>query len=500
MKIGIIKYSVICCCLCFLFFIQTINGQTFSKALKNSRPNIIFVMTDDQGMGDLSCMGNTVVKTPHIDAFYQKSTRLTEYHVSPTCAPTRAAIMSGQHEFRVGVTHTILERERMALDVYTLPQAIQSAGYQTGLFGKWHLGDAEDYLPQNRGFNEVLMHGGGGIGQVNLGDFPPNKDNLYFDNILLHNKTIVKTKGFCTDVFFDAAIAWTKAQITKNQPYFAYISLNAPHAPLIAPEAYKKRFLDLGYDEGTAGRYGMIENIDDNFGRLMSKLEEWNALENTLIIFTTDNGATHLRGTLNSEKIKHFNANLKGGKNSPNEGGDHVPLFMYWKGVLTEGKDINQLTAHIDLYPTFAELVGAKLPEYMQDLEGLSLIPLLENTAINWEDRLLFTHCGRWKTGMVNTAKFTKMAIRSQKWRFVNNTELYDIINDPGEQNNVASAYPEVIATFEAPYNEWWSTSIPLMINENRKRVKEQPLHTKYYKQLEAQGIPDWNPKLVKTE
>ncbi|WP_299098253.1 arylsulfatase [uncultured Winogradskyella sp.] len=500
MKIGIIKYSVICYCLFFLFFIQTTDGQTFPKALKNSRPNIIFVMTDDQGMGDLSCTGNEVVKTPNIDAFYQKSTRFTEYHVSPTCAPTRAAIMSGRHEFRVGVTHTILERERMALDVYTLPQALQSVGYKTGLFGKWHLGDADDYLPQNRGFDEVLMHGGGGIGQVNLGDFPPNKDNVYFDNVLLHNETIVKTKGFCTDVFFDAAMAWIKENIDNKQQYFTYVSLNAPHAPLVAPENYKKRFLELGYDEGTASRYGMIENIDDNFGRLMSKLEEWNVLENTLVIFTTDNGATHLRGTLNGEKVKHFNANLKGGKNSPNEGGDHVPLFMYWKGVLTEGKDINQLTAHIDLYPTFSELTGAQLPETMQRLEGLSLIPLLENTVSIWEDRLLFTHCGRWKTGMVNKAKYTKMAIRSQQWRFVNNAELYDIINDPGERHNVAAEHPDVIAKFLEPYNEWWSNSIPLMINENRKRVKEQPLHIKYYKQLEAEGIPNWNPEDTITE
>ncbi|WP_179338478.1 arylsulfatase [Winogradskyella ludwigii] len=489
------KNVVINCCLCFLFYFQINYAQENLKNLKNSKPNIIFVMTDDQGMGDFSCMGNEVVKTPNIDAFYQKSTRFTEYHVSPTCAPSRAALMSGRHEFRVGVTHTILDRERMALEVYTLPQALQSAGYQTGLFGKWHLGDAKEYLPQNRGFNEVLMHGAGGIGQVSLGDFPPNKDNVYFDNILLHNETIVKTKGFCTDVFFDAALSWSKEKIDHKQPYFTYISLNAPHAPLVAPEAYKKRFLELGYDEGTAGRYGMIENIDDNFGRLMRKLEEWNALENTLVIFTTDNGATHLRGTLNGENVKHFNANLKGGKNSPNEGGNHVPLFFYWKGVLTEGKDINQLTAHVDLYKTFTELAGAKLPEDIQPLEGLSLLPLLENTTTTWKDRLMFTHCGRWKTGMVNEAKYTKMAIRSQQWRFVNNKELYDVISDPGERENVAAQNPDVITKFEQPYNEWWTNSIPLMVNENRKRVKEHPLHIRYYKQLDTKGIPYWSPK-----
>lgn len=484
------KYTIL-----FYFSLTTLYVYA-QKPLENSRPNIIFVMTDDQGMGDLSCMGNEVVKTPNIDAFYQKSTRFTEYLVSPTCAPTRAAIMSGRHEFRVGVTHTILERERMALDVYTLPQALQSAGYQTGLFGKWHLGDADEYLPQNRGFNEVLMHGAGGIGQVNLGDFPANKDNVYFDNVLLHNETIVKTKGFCTDVFFNAALAWTREKITDKQPYFTYISLNAPHAPLIAPEAYKKRFLELGYDEGTASRYGMIENIDDNFGRLMSKLADWNVLDNTLVIFTTDNGATHLNGTLNGERVKHFNANLRGGKNSPHEGGNHVPFFIYWKGVITEGKDIKQLIAHIDLYPTFTELAGVQLPEDMQPLEGLSLLPLLEKTATNWEDRLIFTHCGRWKAGMVDEAKYSEMAIRSQQWRFVNNMELYDVINDPGERENVASENPEVIAKFEQPYNEWWAKSIPLMTNENRTRVNKQPLHVKYYKQLEEQGILEWIPQV----
>ncbi|CAH8283569.1 arylsulfatase [Mariniflexile fucanivorans] len=481
--------------LVLLVMVQVSFAQSKGKTLENSRPNIIFVMTDDQGMGDLSCMGNQVVKTPNIDEFYKKSTRFTEYHVSPTCAPTRAALMSGRHEFRTGVTHTILERERMALDIYTLPQALQAGGYETGIFGKWHLGDADAYLPQNRGFDEVLIHGAGGIGQVNFGDFPPNSENLYFDNVLLHNETIVKTKGFCTDVFFDAALAWTKKKIDSKQPYFTYISLNAPHAPLIAPEKYKKRFLDLGYDEGTAGRYGMIENIDDNFGRLMKKLEEWKALENTLVIFTTDNGATHLSGTLNGEKIKHFNANLKGGKNSPYEGGNHVPFFWYWKGVLSEGKDIDQLAAHIDIYQTFVELAGVKLPEKMQPLEGRSLVPLLENSNIKWEDRLMFTHCGRWATGEIDEAQYKSFAVRNQKWRFVNNNQLYDIASDPGETTNVFDAHPEVISTFKIPYDNWWNESIPLMVNENRPKVDEQPLHVRYSKQLKEKGIPDWSPE-----
>ncbi|MDA7926940.1 arylsulfatase [Verrucomicrobiales bacterium] len=373
----------------YLFAVFSLCCTVSAKPLAGSRPNIILVMTDDQGMGDLSCMGNEVVRTPHIDAFFEKATRLTEFHVSPTCAPTRAAMMSGRYPFNVGVTHTILQRERMALEVTTLPQVLQSAGYATGIFGKWHLGDEEAYLPGNRGFDKVLIHGSGGIGQVKLGDFPTNDENRYFDPVLLHDDTIVKSKGYCTDIFFDAGMGWIKEQEEAGKPYFAYVSTNAPHAPLIVSEEYQKRFLDLGYDQGTAGRYGMIENIDDNFGLLMNKLEEWEALDNTVVIFMTDNGGTHLGGELNGERVKHFNANLKSGKNSPNEGGNHVPFFVQWKGVLGEGVDINALTAHIDLFHTFSELAGAELPTEMQELDGRSLLPLLENPEAEWSDREL---------------------------------------------------------------------------------------------------------------
>ncbi|WP_405563370.1 arylsulfatase [Polaribacter sp. Asnod6-C07] len=470
-----------------------------NKSLKNTRPNIILVMTDDQGMGDLACMGNQVLKTPNIDAFYAKSTRFTDFQVSPTCAPTRAAIMSGNRPFEVGVTHTILQRERMSQEVFTMPQALQSAGYKTGLFGKWHLGDEEKYLPTNRGFDEVLMHGGGGIGQTRYGDFPANEENLYFDNVLLHNDTIVKTKGFCTDVFFDAAMAWVKKQNETNEPYFAYVSLNAPHAPLVAPEKYKKRFLDLGYDKGTAGRYGMIENIDDNFGAMMQKLESWNALENTLVIFMTDNGATHLSGKLNGKKLRHFNANLRGGKNSPFEGGTHVPAFWYWKGKLGKGVDIDKLVSHIDLYKTFTEIAGVELPKKMQKLSGRSLLPLIKNPNSEWSDRELFIHCGRWKDGQREEFKFKKSAVRTQQWRFSNNKELFDISVDPFEKNNVAAENPEVIAGLQKSFDQWWENVKPLMVNEGLPKVapEDQPFAKRYMKQLKESGIPDWAPEKV---
>ena len=182
--------------------------------------------------------------------------------------------MSGRYPFEVGVSHTIMQRDRLALDVVTFPQALQRCGYQTGLFGKWHLGDGTEFLPQKRGFDEVLMHGAGGIGQYGFGDFKENSINKYFDNVLLHNKTIIGTKGFCTDLFFEAALSWMKAHYDSARLFFTYLSLNAPHRPLIAPGNYKKRFLDQGYDPSTAARYGMIENIDDNVGILMGKLQD----------------------------------------------------------------------------------------------------------------------------------------------------------------------------------------------------------------------------------
>jgi arylsulfatase len=427
------KNKLIICGIVLLAFAFSVTAK--NKALKNSRPNIIVVITDDQGMGDLSCMGNEILKTPHIDKFYEESTRFTDFQVSPTCAPTRSAIMSGRVPFKNGVTHTIFQRERMALDVYTMPQALQSAGYSTGLFGKWHLGDEEAYLPVSRGFDEVLMHGAGGIGQSRYGDFPSNDENLYFDNVLLHNDTIVQTKGFCTDLFFHAALAWIKEQHEGEKPYFAYVSLNAPHGPFNdnAPEKYQKRFLEAGYDKKTAVRYGMIENIDDNFGDMMAKLKEWNALENTLVIFMTDNGMSMPPITHNGEKIFPFNAGMKGRKNSPYEGGTHVPFFVQWDGVLDSGVDIDALTAHVDLYKTFCELAGADLPETMQAMDGRSLVPLLEDKNAEWSARELFVHCGRWKAGEREEFKFKKCAVRTDRWRFSNNQELYDISVDPGE-------------------------------------------------------------------
>lgn len=481
--------------------VATIIGATTAAeaALENRRPNIVLVMTDDQGMGDLSCMGNPVLETPNLDRFYSQATRFTDFHVSPTCAPTRSAIFSGRHEFRNGVTHTILERERMALSTTTVAELLVDAGYETGIFGKWHLGDEDAYQPYNRGFTETFIHGAGGIGQsypCSCADFPSNRENRYFDNVILHNDTLVQTDGFCTDVFFQAALGWIHENLESETPFFAYIAPNAPHGPMIAPESYTKKWLDAGWDKNTAGRYGMIENIDDNFGALIGKLEAWGATDETLIIFMTDNGQAGRSGTLNGERQRMYTAGFKSGKGSVYEGGTHVPAFWRWDGVLGAGVDIPALTAHIDLYKTFVELAGATIPSNIQKIDGRSLVPLLEDPEANWADRNLYSHRGRWKKGEdPNLSRHQNCAVRTSRWRFVNHSELYDIAADPYEKVDVADQHPEVVAKLREDYDQWWAETVPLMVNEDVPNATEQPQAVRYRAQLESVGIPEWSPK-----
>jgi arylsulfatase A-like enzyme len=407
---------------------------------RDEQPNIIIVITDDQGYGDLSCHGHPFLQTTHLDKLYEQSTRFDNFHVSPTCAPTRAALMAGKAPFKLGITHTILERERMVRGSKTIAEVLQEAGYTTGIFGKWHLGDVESYQPQNRGFDEVFIHGGGGIGQdypVTCADVPGNE---YFDPVIRHNGIFKKTTGFCTDVFFQHALGWIRDSAGKDPPFFAYISTNAPHGPFIAPEHYKALYRDASCNgnEEHAAFFGMIHNIDDNMGLLMQKLAEWNLEEDTVLIFMTDNGTA--RGK------QYFNAGMKGSKNSLNEGGSRVPLFMRWKGRTKIGMEIQRMTRHYDLFPTLAEIAGAEVPE---DLDGRSLIPLLEYPKGSWikpwQDRYTFFHRGRWdkegiagKWGDGNTdpdeEKWKNFAVRSERWRLVGTDKLYDVEQDPGKR------------------------------------------------------------------
>lgn len=442
------------------------------------QPNIILIMTDDQGYFDLSGHGNPHVSTPNLDKLRDESLRFTRFQVSPTCAPTRSAIMSGRAPFYVGVTHTILERERMKLDVPTMPEMLQDAGYTTGLFGKWHLGDQDPYRPDQRGFTEVFMHGAGGIGQSyqgSCGDAPGNK---YFDPAILHNNKFVKTKGFCTDIFFDQAMTWMEEQKGKK-PFFTYITTNAPHGPFIAPDSYKKKFKEAGFAPNTVGFYGMIENIDDNVGRLMAKLKEWNIEDDTLLIFMTDNGPS----------ASNYNGNHKGKKNSVDEGGTRVPSFWRWPGVLKPGTDIDRIANHYDLLPTFAAITGGS-PKQQNQLHGLDLTPLLKNPKTAWEDRMRVFHKGRWENGQAEQARETQFAVRNQRFRLIGRDALYDMENDPSQTTNVIAQHPEVAAAMNAHYDKWFDKALPNMVNEDAPLTGHNTFHLMYWKQYNMEVPP----------
>jgi arylsulfatase len=471
-----------------------------ADSLAGSKPNVILIITDDQGYPPVGRHGHPWIETPNLDRLYDTSVRFTRFLVSPTCSPTRSALMTGRHPMRNGVTHTILERERMTLKATTLPQVLKTAGYTTGIFGKWHLGDEEPYQPHNRGFDEAFIHGAGGIGQAyncSCADAPGNK---YFDPVIRHNGSFVKTEGFCTDVFFTAAMGWIKQVCDGGTPFFAYITTNAPHGPFIAPPENTKRFADLGFGPQQAGFYGMIENIDENLGRLLQKLDAWNVLEDTLIIFMSDNGMTgggSGRGVLgrapDGTPLEFFNAGMKGLKGSPDEGGVRVPFFVRWDSHIQPGRDIDRIAAHIDILPTLAALAGAKLPT--GQVEGRDLLPLIGDPQTEWADRYLFTHQGRWKTGSnPDDFQWKGFAVRNQRFRFVANSALYDVAQDPGQTTNVIDQYPEVVEKMRAAYDAWWKETRPLMVNENVPMSPTRPFHELYNKQLETTGIPDWQP------
>jgi arylsulfatase len=451
----------------------------------SAKPNILLIITDDQGYGDLSYHGNPILKTPNLDRFAAESLRLTQFHVSPTCAPTRAALLTGKHEFRSGVTHTIQERERLARTATTLPQWLQGAGYRTGIFGKWHLGDEDAYLPSQRGFDEVFIHGGGGIGQTYPGSCGDAPKNLYQNPAIWHNNRFVKTQGYCTDVFFDQALSWIESQKGKS-PFYCHIATNTPHAPLQCPAEWEAKYAGKVLPD-VAKFFGMIENIDANMGKLLGKLRDWGLERDTLVLFMTDNG-----GTIG---CKLFNAGMRGQKGTAYLGGVRVPCFVRWPGGEVQARDFSNVTAHIDWFPTFAQLVGRPLPQEF-GAEGISLLPVLQNAKVEWLDRTLVTHLGRWPTGKMSEAKYRVASIRDSQYQLVSPRmdgkkawELYDLNRDPGQTKNILAEQPEAVRRLEAAYDRWWDSIAPGLVNEAAIGPKVNPFHERYWRQF-----PDEKP------
>lgn len=495
--------------LCTAFFTLATAAQ--AESLEGKRPNILFIITDDQGYGDLSVHGNPVLKTPNLDRMHAESLRFTNWHNSPTCAPTRSALMTGRHEFRNGVTHTILERERLTLDAKTIAQVLKEAGYRTGIFGKWHLGDEADYRPDKRGFEETFIHGGGGIGQSYPGSCGDAPDNKYFDPAILHNGTFEKTKGYCTDVFFAQATKWLEGRKEGKEPFFCWLATNAPHGPYIAKPQDSALYEGKGLGLDAENFFGMLHNIDENVGKLLAKLEEWGIAKNTLVIFMNDNGGT--------AGVKTFNAGMHGAKGSPWIGGVRGISFWRWPGTLKPG-DCAALTAHLDFFQTAAELAGVKLDDSLleQSSEGRSLLPLLESPGAEWEDRFLFTHTGRWPKGTnPDAAKLKNAAVRNAQYTLVSEAargakgagveprwQLFDVIADPGQTKDIADENLETVQKLVSAYDEWWtSLKGQYDVNEQALGPKLNPFAQTYWKQFGGGPTPEdyerMDPEKAKT-
>lgn len=438
-------------------------------SLKGTRPNIVLIMPDDLSYGSIHAYGGRH-PTPNIDKLYKKGFRFEDFHVSPTCSPTRAALLTGRHECYGGVTHTIFMRDRLSLESRTIADMLKAAGYTTGIFGKWHLGDEEAYRPDKRGFDEVYIHGAGGIGQnyTHSADFP---NNDYNNPVLYHNGKVIETKGYCTDLFFDQSIRWIKEQQEAKTPFFAYVPLNVKHVPNIPPIL----------PDGSKG--DIMSNLDDNVGKMMDFLDRAGLSENTLLIYMTDNGAS-------SGKKK-----LRGGKTSPYEGGTRVPFITYWKGKIEGGVDCHQLTGHIDLYPTFAELAGSDDPvPGDKPWDGRSILSLMENPEADWKSRFWISHKTRWKNAA--SAKYKQCAIRDLRYKLVMPKagihELYDLDHDVHEKNNIAQEHPEIVTALKKSYDAWWEDIQPHLVNDALENIpSSKPYHELYRKAFGQERFDD---------
>jgi len=462
----------------------------FGSCNTKEKPNIIFILTDDQGYGDLGAHGNPFFSTPNMDQLYQESARFTNFVVSPSCAPTRCALMTGKHEFRSGVTHTVTGRREMSLKSTTVAQVLKSAGYATGIFGKWHLGSNGDYRPEKRGFDVSI---------TSIDD----TQRSHFDPVLLFNGVETQTRGFRENILFEKAMQFIESN--KERPFFCYIPTYSPHSPLKAPQEYIDR------NNGNVF-YAMISNIDDNIGRLMKKLKELQLDDNTVVILVSDNGGTW--------GVDKYNAGMRGCKGTPWYGGTRAISFWRWPGNIKPG-NIENLAAHVDLLPTLAELAGAGLPEKLADgLDGISLLPLLNEDKKLWPDRLVISHKGRWPDGEgeVEAHKYAfcsvhwnnYLLVRSQTcgrddcrgecrifqkvidgstatayskkadFHYAVNQQcewaLYDVVEDPAQNINLASEFPEKVDNMSGAYEEWWTEVLPYI-----HRVAEDPRWSQDY-------------------
>jgi len=442
-------------------------------AQENQHPNVIIIMTDDQGYGDLGITGNPHVHTPVIDSFGNKSIRFNNFYVSPVCAPTRSSLMTGRYSLRTGMRDTYNGGATMASNEVTIAEMLKQADYKTGVFGKWHLGDNYPSRPSDQGFDESLIHLSGGMGQV--GDFTTyfQGDRSYFDPVLWHNNEKQPYEGYCSDIFANKAIDFIEEN--KDGPFFCYLAFNAPHTPLQVPDSYFQIYKDIdpskGFEnddkpfakmsekekEDTRKVYAMVTNIDDNIGKLLKKLEDLNISENTIVIFMTDNGPQQTR----------YVDGMRGLKGSVYQGGVRVPFYMRYPALTTNDKDINTTAAHLDILPTLSELCNVPLPKN-RIIDGKSLVPLIYDKKVDWEDRGLFFYWTRRYPELYNNIAFHKDGFKlvgmTDYDAEIEDFELFNLTKDPYEQHNLVEEQSEIALHLKEEFDKVYKE---LIVSEN---------------------------------
>ncbi len=401
-------------------------------------PNVILVMTDDQGYGDLSSHRNPFLQTPNLDRLRRQSTRFENFHVDPICAPTRSALMTGHYSARCNVYYTFGGRNFLHPNETTMAQIFADNGYRCGHFGKWHLGHNFPYGPHHRGFHESLMLGDAGLTATN--DFWGNDR---FNDTYFRNGNPERTTGYCTDVFFDEAMRFIENN--KRKPFFVYLPTNAPHFPWIVSKEFADR--SSGPDASARNFYGMVMKIDEAMGRLMNFLEDQGLDQNTILVFLTDNGTDN----------DSFLAGMRGKKGSQYEGGHRVPCFIRWPaGGIQTDYTVERLAAHIDLLPTLIDLCGLHLEQPI-DFDGQSLTPLLRNREAPWPERTLFVHNQQSGVGFhKKPLHWYQTAAMTERWRLIDGNELYDMDADPGQATDVSAEHPETVNLLREQYDEWF--------------------------------------------
>lgn len=401
-------------------------------------PNVVFVITDDQGYGDIGCHGNPYLHTPQLDRLADESAQLDDHHHDPLCSPSRAALLTGQYAARNGLWHVIQGRHLLDPSAVCMAEIFAENGYRTGMFGKWHLGDSFPFAPQYRGFHEVLCHRGGGVGEL-----PDYWGNNYIDDVYFEDGTPAQRAGYCTDVFFGAALDFISRH--ADQPFFIYLATNVMHAPFIVPERYAALYRDMDMPADRANFYGMIANFDENMGRLLDQLRALGLEENTIVICTADHGTA---AGWDEATGSGFNAGMRGIKGSVYEGGHRVSCFWRWPGTIPAGRKLPGLTAHIDVLPTLLNLCGLRCDHAF---DGISLARQLLGADDDLPQRTLVV-----QLQPDTPQKWHHCAVLKDKWRLINGCELYNVDSDPAQRHDLAAERPQVLAGLREEYETWW--------------------------------------------